>query len=103
MALRLHAEIEQDSNFTAKGVNGVPIGIPRSALPRSREFRFKTSRVPRFLSSDRRRDNLPDLEELLSEPDDPEDRRFFYSDDGAPIKKDKGKGKGRKVDEGLVL
>jgi hypothetical protein len=54
------------------------------------------------LASDRKRDSLPESKETLSEPDDAEDRKFLFSDDEV-LTKDKGKGKGRKVDEVIIL
>ena len=98
------AEIDQDPKYTPKGVNGKPIGIPRSAFPASRVFRLKGGDKPRFLPFERK-NRIPKGIGPDSDVEDPEDLLFLFSDDESWAQTEKmpnGKGKGKRSDNLVV-
>jgi hypothetical protein len=99
------AEIDQDPKYTPKGVNGKPIGIPRTAFPASRAFRLKDGDKPRFLPFGRKMRTSKGVEPD-SDAEDPEDLLFLFSDDESQAKPElrpNGKGKGKRAENLIVL
>jgi ubiquitin-conjugating enzyme E2 Q len=108
--LRNVAEIELDKNYTAKGTNLKPVGIPRNAFPISRQFQIKTTDRSLGLST-AYGDAILRETEILDDTEDEADLLFLLSDDESlppvPITKSKGawrwisKGKGKREDDAV--